>query len=156
MDNQVVVGETGGITFEQRSKNNLAFPSISLITSKIFVDSLQRGVKIKETELNHLVSALDSNDKQTRILSAKALSIGASYDIISDSVLTNIRDYIHDEIFDVSAYITLAYTEGLNKLVQKKVSILTSHIEYLSKVYVFDSLILGDQDFTKKVNNNIL
>jgi hypothetical protein len=156
LDDQVVVDERGDITFEQRSKDNLASPSISSIVSKTFVESLQKGGKITEKGFDHLVSALDSNDKQTRILSAKALSIVASHNVISDSVLTNIREYVEDKIADVSTYTILAYTEGLNKLVQNKVSIFPSHIEFLSKVYAFENLRLGEQDFTKQVNDNIL
>ncbi len=41
LDDQVVVGKIGEITFEQRSQNNIDSTSISSIVSKIFVDSLQ-------------------------------------------------------------------------------------------------------------------
>lgn len=40
MDDQVVIGEGGDITFEQRTKDNLAFPSISSIIGKVFVETL--------------------------------------------------------------------------------------------------------------------
>jgi hypothetical protein len=143
LDDQVVVGEIGDITFQQRSQNNAASTSISSIVSKIFVDSLQKVRKITEKGVDHLVYALDSNDKQTRILCAKALFLVASNHVINDSVLINIRRYVEDKIADVSTYTILAYTKALNKLVQTKVSIFHSHIEFLSKVYVFENLRLG-------------
>ncbi|EAS05901.2 helicase carboxy-terminal domain protein (macronuclear) [Tetrahymena thermophila SB210] len=156
LDDQVVVGQKGDIAFEQRSKDNLASPSISSLASKIFVDSLQKDGQIAERGLAHLVSALDSNDKQTRILSAKALYIVTSHKAISDSLLIRIRDYIEDKVADVSTYTLLAYSKGLNRLVHNKISIFPSHIQFLSKVYAFENLRLGEQDFTKQVNDNVL
>ncbi len=63
LDDKVVVGESGDIKFEERSKNNLASPSISSITAKIFVDSLHKGSFISEKSLEYLALALDRNEK---------------------------------------------------------------------------------------------
>jgi len=70
--------------------------------------------------------------------------------------LTNVREYVEDKIADVSIYTVLAYTEGLNKLVENKTSIFPSHVDFLPKIYAFENLRLGEQDFTNKVNDNIL
>jgi hypothetical protein len=66
------------------------------------------------------VSSLESNEKLTRIFSAKSLFIIASRNVLAESTLLNIREYVSDIVPDVSIYGILAYTEGLNKLVKTK------------------------------------
>jgi hypothetical protein len=51
--------------------------------------------------------------------------------------------YVEDKITDVSTYTILTYTKALNKLAENKLIISSSHIEFLSKAYVFDNLRLG-------------
>lgn len=156
LDDRVIVGEGSDITFEQRSKDNLACSSISSIASKVFVNSLQKGAKITKKSLEHLASALDSNDKQTRILSAKSLSIAASNSIIDNPILVKLREYVEDRIPDVATYTTAAYTEGLAKLARGTSPIAASHIEFLPVIYAVEDLILNAENFTEQVNKNIL
>ncbi|CAF1338052.1 unnamed protein product, partial [Rotaria magnacalcarata] len=73
LDDWVIVGEGTDITFEKSSKATSDCQSISSIVAQIFVKSLQNNVKITEESLEYLAKALNSNDKQTRILSAKSL-----------------------------------------------------------------------------------
>jgi hypothetical protein len=68
--------------------------------------------------MKDLVSALESNDKQTRIFSANALYNSAKRNLINEAILLKIIDYVADEISDVSIYSIAAYTEGLKKLLQ--------------------------------------
>jgi hypothetical protein len=88
------VGEGGDMKFEKRSKYNYDFPSIPSIVGKIIVCALEKGEKITEISIRHLLSALDSNDKQTKILSAKALHIITNrhdYLLINEDVLKKMR-----------------------------------------------------------------
>ncbi|KAL4473568.1 hypothetical protein ABPG74_022432 [Tetrahymena malaccensis] len=158
LDDQVVVREKCDITLEQRSKNNIGYPSISSIVSEIFVKSIQKLQKIQFTEngINNLLSALNSFDKQTRIQTAKALSIIVSHNVISESHLSVIMGHTQDQIADIQIYTTIAYTQAINKMVQSNISIQPSYFEYLFKMYAFQNLRLGELDFTEQVNNNIL
>ena len=63
--------------------------------------------------------------------------------------MVKVREYAGDRIPDVVAYTTTAYTRGLATLAQSEVPILANHIEFLPKVYAFENLRLGDEDFTE-------
>jgi len=75
-------------------------------------------MKVSEKNVGHLISGLDSNDKQTRILSAKSLSLAASSSVIPDQFLVKLREYVQDKVPDIAIYATIAYTKGLARLPQ--------------------------------------
>jgi hypothetical protein len=92
------------------------------------VNSLQKGIKITEKSIEDLVSALESNDKQTLILSSKSLSIAANDSVIDNSTLMKLREHTANRVPDVSIYTKLAYVRGLARLAEGKSSISVSHI----------------------------
>lgn len=48
LDDRVIVGEGNNIVFEERNKDNADCSSISSITSKVIVNSLQKGINITD------------------------------------------------------------------------------------------------------------
>ncbi|CAF3341216.1 unnamed protein product, partial [Rotaria socialis] len=156
LDDWIIVGEGTDITFEQSSKATYDCRSISSIVAQIFVKSLQNNVKITEESLEYLAKALNSNDKQTRILSAKSLYLTSKTHRIKNDVLLELREHVEDRIPDVSVYSIVVYADGLAKLSKSKQPIMRSHIEFLPTIYVFEDLQLGEESFADKVNQNIL
>ncbi|CAF4965596.1 unnamed protein product, partial [Rotaria socialis] len=156
LDDWVIVGEGTDITFEKSSKATYDCQSISSIVAQIFVKCLQNNVKITEESLEYLAKALNSNDKQTRILSAKSLYLTLKNHRIQNDVLLELREHVEDKIPDVSVYSIVVYAHGLAKLSKLKQPITRSHIEFLPTIYVFEDLQLGEESFADKVNQNIL
>ena len=64
--------------------------SISSIACGIFALQLEKGIKISDRSLTHLAAALKSNDKQTRILSAKSLFAASSNHIFLNDTLVEL------------------------------------------------------------------
>ncbi|CAF1188694.1 unnamed protein product [Didymodactylos carnosus] len=151
-----IVGEETNIAFDKRSKDNSDCLSISSIVAQIFVNSLSKNVKISNQSLEYLARALNSKDKQTRILSAKALYIALETHDINNDILIELRDHVDDRIHDVSVYSTVVYARGLAKLSLTEKPILASHIEFLPTIYVFDDLQLDEKNFSDIINKNIL
>ncbi|CAF2083077.1 unnamed protein product [Rotaria magnacalcarata] len=156
LDDWVIVGEGTDITFEKSSKDTSDCQSISSIVAQIFVKSLQNNVKIAEESLEYLAKALNSNDKQTRILSAKSLYLTLKTHRIKNNVLLELREHVEDRIPDVSVYSIVVYANSLAKLSKLQQPIIRSHIEFLPTIYVFEDLRLGEESFADEVNQNIL
>ncbi|CAF3352137.1 unnamed protein product [Rotaria sp. Silwood2] len=152
-----VIGEGGiDISFENSSQENSDCQSISLIVARIFVNSLQKNVRVNDESIENLVKALNSNNKQTCILSAKSLYLVSKAQCIKNNFLVALKEHVDNSISDVSLYSTVAYTQGLEKLSSAGQPIMTSHIDFLSNVYAFEELQLEEEDFTDVVNRNIL
>ncbi|CAF3327679.1 unnamed protein product, partial [Rotaria socialis] len=156
LDDWVIVGEGTDITFEKSSKDTSDCQSISSIVAQIFVKSLQNNVKIAEESLEYLAKALNSNDKQTRILSAKSLYLTLKTHRIKNNVLLELREHVEDRIPDVSVYSIVVYANSLAKLSKLQQPIIRSLIEFLPTIYVFEDLQLGEESFADEVNQNIL
>ncbi|CAF1067641.1 unnamed protein product [Didymodactylos carnosus] len=155
LDDWVSVGEGADITFEKSSKDNSDCQSISSIVAVIFVTSLQKNVRITDQSPEHLAKALNSNDKQTFILSAKSLYLALETHDIKNEVLIELREHVDDRIPDVSVYSTVVYAQSLRKL-SAKAPIMASHIGFLPTIYVYDDLRLDEESFSDVVNKNIL
>ncbi|CAF4270844.1 unnamed protein product, partial [Rotaria magnacalcarata] len=134
LDDWVIVGEGTDITFEKSSKDTSDCQSISSIVAQIFVKSLQNNVKIAEESLEYLAKALNSNDKQTRILSAKSLYLTLKTHRIKNNVLLELREHVEDRIPDVSVYSIVVYANSLAKLSKLQQPIIRSHIEFLPTI----------------------
>jgi len=112
LDDKVIVDEGNKISFENRSEDNASCTSVSSVASKIFVSSLQNKNKIALRSIEYLISALDGKDKQTRILSAKALSMATEQNR-NNVILSKLREYTEDKTADVAVYSIAAYSKGL-------------------------------------------
>ncbi|CAF3639408.1 unnamed protein product [Rotaria sp. Silwood1] len=152
----IIVNEGAGITCEKMSSDNVDCQSISSLAAEIFVNTLKNNLMINNRTLEHLTKALNSNDKQTCILSAKALYLASETHELGNDVLIELKEHIENKINDVIVYSTVAYTRGLVKLSSNEGSIMKSHMECLPKIYVFDDLQLDEETFADTVNNNIL
>ncbi|CAF4971220.1 unnamed protein product, partial [Rotaria sp. Silwood1] len=152
----IIVNEGAGITCEKMSSDNVDCQSISSLAAEIFVNTLKNNVMINNRTLEHLTKALNSNHKQTCILSAKALYLASETHELGNDVLIELKEHIENKINDVIVYSTVAYTRGLVKLSSNEGSIMKSHMECLPKIYVFDDLQLDEETFADTVNNNIL
>lgn len=75
---------------------------------------------------------------------------------IKYEVLTELREHVQDKIPDISVYSTVVYGQSLAKLSKTSGSIMTSHIELLPIIYVYDDLQLGEESFANRVNQSIL
>ncbi|CAF4097378.1 unnamed protein product, partial [Rotaria sordida] len=136
LEDWIIVRDGIDISFEKSSEENNYGHSISSMVAQIF--------------------ALNSNDKQTCILSAKSLYLASKTHNIKNDILVTLREHVDNSIPDVSIYSTVAYAQGLAKLSSVKEPIMKSHIEFLSNIYVFEELQLGEEYFTDVVNKNIL
>ncbi|CAF3169377.1 unnamed protein product [Rotaria sp. Silwood2] len=118
--------------------------------------SLQKKSRINDQSIDCLVKALDSKDKQTCILAAKALYLASETHEIKDPVLFELQEHIESRIHDVSVYLTVAYVRGLATLSSSYGFIATSHVSYVPRIFVFEDLQLGEENFADKVNKEIL
>ncbi|CAF4786927.1 unnamed protein product, partial [Rotaria sp. Silwood2] len=116
----------------------------------------KNNLKLSEQTLEYLIQALDSNDKQTQILSAKSLYLAREKHDFHNDLLIKLKDYVANEIPDVSVYSTVVYVQNLAKLSSTEEPIKQCHLEILPKIYVFEDLQLDEENFTDVVNENIL
>jgi preprotein translocase subunit SecA len=155
---KVIMGFGKDIVFEDRSKDNIDYTSVSSIVAEICHNSLEQKVKASISLANDLILGLDSSEKQTSILSAKSLYIIAQNDNVFDNeMLLKIREYVNHDIRDLEVYSKAVYAGGLAKLSSKTEGALgESHIDLLPIVYATRDLLLEDRDFAAEVNENIL
>ncbi|CAF2924253.1 unnamed protein product [Rotaria sp. Silwood2] len=102
------------------------------------------------------ISAEKDKDKQTCILAAKALYLASETHEIKDPVLFELQEHIESRRHDVSVYLTVAYVRGLATLSSSYGFIATSHVSYVPRIFVFEDLQLGEENFADKVNKKIL
>ncbi|CAF1529507.1 unnamed protein product [Rotaria sordida] len=150
-----IINEESNISFGRNILDNSDCPSISSIVAKIFVNTLKNNLKLSEQTLEHLIQALNSNDKQTQILSAKSLYLARDKHDIHNDLLIELKDYVGDEVPDVSVYSTVVYAQSLAKLSSTEEPIMKCHLELLPKIYVFEDLQLDEENFTDIVNENV-
>lgn len=152
-----VVEDGIDIVFEKKSAYNHDCQSISSIVAMIFFNCLERNVKISSHSVEYLIEALNSSDKQTRILSAKVLHIATENTEIDDESLIKLKEHVDSQIYSVAVYSTVAYSRGLVKLSAAGKSNLAHHIQFLPKIYVYnEDLRSNEENFTGIVNKNIL
>ncbi|CAF4613920.1 unnamed protein product, partial [Rotaria sp. Silwood2] len=151
-----IINEEINISFGRNLIDTYDCPCISSIVAKIFVNTLKNNHKLTEQTLEYLTRALNSNDKQTRILSAKSLYLARDKHDIHNGLLIELRDYVNDEVTDVSVYSTVVYAQGLVKLSLNEESNMKGHLDFLPRIYVYEDLQLDEENFTNKVNENIL
>ncbi|CAF1420432.1 unnamed protein product, partial [Rotaria magnacalcarata] len=77
LEDWVIVRDGIDVSFEKSPQDNHDCQSISAIVAQIFVNSLQKNTRINNESIENLVKALNRNDKQTCILSAKALYLAS-------------------------------------------------------------------------------
>jgi hypothetical protein len=87
--------------------------AVSCLAANILLLSVKKQVCINENIIKNLLMALDSSDKQTRIYSAQCIYIASKYVSFESNILVSLKDYINDEIIDVSTYSHAAYCTGL-------------------------------------------
>ena len=158
LDNSIIVRDGTEITFEypNTNKENVCETSICSVVGKIFLSSVQQGARLDEECLERLTSCLDGKDRQARILAAKTLYFASLRQEINSDLLFKFRNYVSDKVPDVRTYVIAAYAQGLYNISEGEVKILKSHIEFLPEIYAFEELVLGDENFTDRVNENIL
>jgi hypothetical protein len=159
-DSKVVVEKDGKILFENSSEENSAYTSVSYLAVNILEYSVKKKVSVSDKIVSNIVkSGLDNEDKQTRIKSAYCLYELSKYHLIENHALIEIKDYLNDNLIDVSVYCQVAYIIGLHRISQtnNKSIAINIHLDFLPELFVLESLLkIDDQDFTDLVNNNIL
>ncbi|CAF4453045.1 unnamed protein product [Rotaria sp. Silwood2] len=153
-----IPNEESNILFCRNLLNNSDCPSISSIVAKIFVNTLKNNnLKLSKQTLEHLIRALSSSDKQTQIFSAKSLYLARDKHDIHNDHLIELKDYVDDEVPDVSVYSTVVYAQSLAKLSSStEEPIMKCHLELLPKIYAFGDLQLDEENFTDIVHENII
>ncbi|CAF1442881.1 unnamed protein product [Adineta steineri] len=155
LEDWVIVEDGIDISFERSSQDNYDCPSISSIAAQIFVNSLQKQTELSGISIENLVKALDSNDKQTCVLSAKSLYLVSETHQIKDEILDALMEHIDSSIPGVCVYLTVVYARSLAKLSIANKSIMKNHIDFLSNIYISVDLQLGEENFTDEVNRYI-
>ncbi|CAF3809598.1 unnamed protein product [Rotaria sordida] len=156
LEDSIIIRDEIDISFEKASEYNLDCQWISSIVAQMFLTSLQKNIRINDQSIDYLVKSLDSKDKQTCILSAKSLYLVAETHEIKDPILFDLKEHIESRIHDVSVYLTVAYVQGLATLSSSYGFIAASHVSYLPRIYVFEDLQLGEENFANIVNKKIL
>ncbi|CAF4039402.1 unnamed protein product, partial [Rotaria sordida] len=156
LEESIIIRDEIDISFEKASEYNLDCQWISSIVAQMFLTSLQKNIRINDQSIDYLVKSLDSKDKQTCILSAKSLYLVAEIHEIKDPILFDLKEHIESRIHDVSVYLTVAYVRGLATLSSSYGFIAASHVSYLPRIYVFEDLQLGEENFANIVNKKIL
>ena len=145
------------ITFTQCSEQSQHCNQISLLTAKLILLSVENQVKITDKTIDNLVLALSSGDKQTIIISSKCIYLLSKYMPLENDVLSQIKDFVDNQVYDVSVYILSAYSYGLVNLAKRCKPIDPMHMENISSfLFLTQSLKLGEKDFAKEINSKIL
>ncbi|CAF4580241.1 unnamed protein product, partial [Rotaria sp. Silwood2] len=129
---------------------------ISLLTANLILLSVQKQVQITNKTISNLVLALNNDDKQTKIISSKCIYILSKYASLENDALSQMKDFLNDQVYDVSVYILTAYSYGLVKLAELSEPIDTMHMNNLSSLFLTQSLKLGVMNFADEINVNIL
>ncbi|CAF1444874.1 unnamed protein product [Adineta steineri] len=155
--NDVIESNEGSkIFFAQRSNKNQHCNQISLLTANLILLSIENQINITNKTVGNLLLALNNDDKQTKIISSKCIYLLSKYLFLDNDILSQITDFINDQIYDVSVYIHSAYLYGLANLAQLIEPINRMYMDNLSSLFVTQSLKLGVIDFTNEINCNIL
>ncbi|CAF3745317.1 unnamed protein product [Rotaria sp. Silwood1] len=152
----VQLDEDSKITFEERSEKNQHCNQISLLTAKIILLSVENQMELTNKTIDNLVLALNNDDKQTKIISSKCIYLLSKYMPLENDVLSQMKDFINNQIYDVSVYILSAYSYGLVKLAKLCKPIESIFMENLSSLFVTQSLKLGAVNYANEINLNIL
>lgn len=162
LDANVVVQDLEGVRCVPRSRDNVASPAISMLTAKIishYVSLPEACLVTRETVMN-LAKAVNASDKQTRILSAKALFLASEarrvHDVVDYEILFEIQSVLCDPILDISVYATVFYVESLYRRARERALLPSTHLNFLSQVYAMDELHLEDREFGYQINLRIL
>ncbi len=157
-DESVMVQEGDKLVFVKRSKDHASSPSVASLLAQSILQALSLSTpKAANVDtVTKLVAALHSEDKTTKILSARVLFALLSKNLlpklIDQTELFDLQMAIQDPIADVTVYATLFYLEGLRTHAKQTSPILTSHLNYLPKLYVLDRLLFSTSDYTEQVN----
>ena len=132
--------------------------SVAYLAIKILYLSIIKQTRLNDKILNEIKSGLAyGNDKQTRIQSAKCLYELAKYVSIESHQLTEIKEYLKDEVIDINVYCQAAYVIGLSRISRStNQTIGDIHLDTLLEFFVFETLKLEDKDLTQEINNSIL
>ncbi|CAM4836970.1 unnamed protein product [Rotaria magnacalcarata] len=144
------------IIFTPRSEQNQHGNQISLLTANLILLSVQRRVQITNKTIANLGLALNNDDKQTKIISSKCIYVLSKYASLENDALSQMKDFLNDQVYDVSVYILAAYSHGLVKLAELSEPINAMHMDNLSSLFLTQSLKLGVNDFANEINLNIL
>ncbi|CAF2102630.1 unnamed protein product [Rotaria magnacalcarata] len=144
------------IIFTQRSEQNQHCNQISLLTANLILLSVQKQVQITNKTIANLVLALNNDDKQTKIISSKCIYVLSKYASLEHDALSQMKDFLNDQVYDVSVYILTAYSYGLVKLAELSEPINAMHMDNFSSLFLTQSLKLGGNDFANEINLNIL
>ncbi len=146
------------IKFEKLSNSNSQYTSVSLIVSKLILASIENKVHVSGQTIDNLLLAIEkSNDKQTKIISAKCIFKLSDYCDFDNANLNSIKNNVSHEVYDISVYLHTAYLKDLAKLSkQSKSPIESYYLESLSALHIKESLKIGDYDFSNDINTSLL
>jgi hypothetical protein len=152
-DDTMIVKDGETIRFAARTRSNVDSMAVSTLAAELLVVLIEKQGKCDAESILNLSTALGSQVKQTKILSAKSLYLLAKSQNLTLAVLDSIRDYLNDPIPDVSIYCTVAYASGLAKLSAEPLP--DYHIHELPSIYAFEDRRLGDESFSRNLNEKI-
>lgn len=146
------------IRFEKPTESNSGCTSISFVTSKLILSSIEKKTNVSYGTIEKILSTIgESNDKQTRINASKCIYLLSEYQELDNDTLFRMENHVNNEVYDISVYMHSAYVASLAKLAARsKNPIEAIHLESLSSLIVHESLKIGDHDFADKINKNIL
>ena len=155
-DDVVQLDTNSKITFTKQSEQNQHANQISLFAANLIFLSIRKGISITSKTIETLILALNNKNKQTKIMASKCLYNLSINTPLENETLNQMKDFLHDEIYDVSVYILTAYSYGLTGLAKQNEAIHGMHMMDLSSLFLTQSLKLGEIDFTDTINVNLL
>ncbi|KAL4499876.1 hypothetical protein ABPG72_015225 [Tetrahymena utriculariae] len=154
-EEKVAIFEEDNLVFEERTQENLNYPTISEQVAKLFYYSAFYQNKLNENSIKSLFTALQSTDDvQIKIQCSKAIYMASKYQKFENHFLDNLFTLIDDEIIDISIYTSAALVQQLHDHAKQKKTIKQSFFNCLSKIYLFEKMEL--YDFTNEINESII
>ncbi|CAF1391517.1 unnamed protein product [Didymodactylos carnosus] len=150
----VQLNDDSKIIFTQRSKQNQHGNQISLLTANLIFLFIQKEILITNKTIENLILALNNDDKQTKIISSKCIYKLSKYIMLENDTLSQMKDFVNDQIYDVSIYILAAYSCGLMFLSVFDQPINAMHMDNLSSLFLTQNLRLGEIGTNKILQNS--
>ena len=145
---------------------------ISLLSSKIILDSINEHSFISETTIDNLINAIESNkDKQTQIYCAKCIHKISKLNLKTfNDHLNTIYCFIDSNVHDISVYMQAVYCKSLavyfkspalsvmKSLASSEYDCVLRDVEklkHLSSLFLKDELNLGNENKNEEINGSI-
>ena len=163
----VVEQENAMPTIEELNSANNGNCSVALLAAQLMlkcVENSQEFPEVSEKTLQNLLTAADScRDENVKPLAIKVVYLVSRMEnqpssSFSRDILLSLKGFVNNEVFLISTYAHASYVRRLAIRASLQEEPLTSDfVETPSSLYVVrDSMRIGEKDFVREINTNVL